>query len=443
MLKEKINEYLSNKSILILGFGREGKSTLNYIMTSGVITKRLAIADKSEDIEKLDGIEYFLGDSYLEALQEFDIIIKAPGISLKDVDMSLIQGEITSQTDLFLTYGGSKVIGITGTKGKSTTTTFIYQMLKEEGLTVELVGNIGVPALDYVDKYDETKYFVYELSSHQLELVHASPKIAVFLNLYEEHLDYYSSFLAYANAKRNIFKYQSSEDYLVYNKDMESKLLSGVEVKSKKISVSQEQTERTPLNNEYVSVLYDAEKIHVLGIHNLYNLTVAATVAKLVGVSDKSIVNAIEKMQPLPHRLQTIGEFNGVKYIDDSISTIPEATISAIQSINGVDTVLIGGMDRGINYDNLVQYLTTTKTKNIILMYDSGKRVYEALRSKHTKNNIIYAEDLERAVELAVTLTKKGKNCLLSPAAASYGFFKNFEERGDKFKEFIKKYSDS
>lgn len=443
MLKEKINEYLSNKSILILGFGREGKSTLNYIMTSGVITKRLAIADKSKDIEKLDGIEYFLGASYLEALQEFDIIIKAPGISLKDVDMSLIQGEITSQTDLFLTYGGSKVIGITGTKGKSTTTTFIHQMLKEEGFAVELVGNIGVPALDYVDKYDETKYFVYELSSHQLELVHASPKIAVFLNLYEEHLDYYSSFLAYANAKRNIFKYQSSENYLVYNKDMESKLLASTEVKSKRVPVSQEQAEKSPLNNEYVSILCDIQKIHVLGTHNLYNLTVAATVAKLVGVSDKSIVNAIEKMQPLPHRLQTIGEFNGVRYIDDSISTIPEATISAIQSIDGVDTVLIGGMDRGINYDNLIQYLATTKTQNIILMYDSGKRIYEALRSKHTKNNIIYAEDLERAIELAVNLTQKGKICLLSPAAASYGFFKNFEERGDKFKEFVKKYSDS
>lgn len=442
MLKEKINEYLSNKSILILGFGREGKSTLEYIKTNHINYTRLLVADKNENIQKENGIEYFLGDDYLSVINDFDIVIKSPGISLKDIDISQVREKITSQTDLFLKYGKDKVIGVTGTKGKSTTANFIFQMLKQE-YSVELVGNIGVPVLSYVDNFESTDYFVYELSSHQLELVNYSPKIAVFLNLYEEHLDYYSSFVSYANAKRNIFKYQKHDDYLVYNADMETQLLSGVTVNGEKIPISQTEAIKKPLKNNYLDIDFEMNKLHILGVHNLYNLTVAATVAKLVGVSDKSIECVLDKLQPLPHRLQKIGEFSGVTYIDDSISTIPEATISAMESVENIDTVLIGGMDRGINYDSLIEYLPNAKVKNIILMYDSGKRIYESLRSKYTKNNIVYAEELEKAVELAVNITQKGKICLLSPAAASYGFFKNFEERGDKFKEFVKKYSDS
>ena len=155
MLKERINNYLSNKSILILGFGREGRSTLNYINKNNICYTRIAIADKNETIEKQENIEYFLGSNYLEAIYGFDIIIKSPGISLKEIDLSEIKGKITSQAELFLKYGKEKVIGITGTKGKSTTSSLIFQMLSKE-LSVELVGNIGIPVLDYVDKYEKT-----------------------------------------------------------------------------------------------------------------------------------------------------------------------------------------------------------------------------------------------------------------------------------------------
>ncbi len=442
MLKERINNYLSNKSILILGFGREGRSTLNYINKNNICYTRIAIADKNETIEKQENIEYFLGSNYLEAIYEFDIIIKSPGISLKEIDLSEIKGKITSQAELFLKYGKEKVIGITGTKGKSTTSSLIFQMLNKE-LSVELVGNIGIPVLDYVDKYEKTSYFVYELSSHQLELVDASPKIAVFLNLYEEHLDYYKSFESYASAKRNIFKHQDESDVFVYNKDMKNVLIGGEQVKARSIEISQIEAEANPLKNKFVNLTIDTNDIHLLGTHNLYNLTIAATVAKLVGVSDSSIMSVIKNLKPLPHRLETIGTYEGVKYIDDSISTIPEATISALKSINDVDTVLIGGMDRGVNYDALIEYLINAKVSNVILMYDSGKRIYEKLRKRPLKNNLVFAEDLEKATELATKITGKGSICLLSPASASYGFFKNFEERGDKFKEYIKKYSDN
>jgi len=429
LLKTNINEFLTNKSIVILGFGREGKSTYKYIQDNNIKYTKLAIADRNEDIDKLDVIEYYLGEDYLNCIKDFDVIIKAPGISLKDIDISEVKDKITSQTELFIRFGREKIIGVTGTKGKSTTTSMIYEMLKMK-YNVKIVGNIGLPALDYVDKFEETDYFVYELSSHQLELVDVSPKIAVFLNLYEEHLDFYVSFEAYANAKRNIYIHQKENDVLVYNQDMMEELLIKPAV-SQKIGVSQSQAEKSDLNVD-----------NILGVHNIYNLTVAEAVARLLNVAEQDIQDAIKNYHTLPHRLEKIGEYGGVIFIDDSISTIPEATIKAMSSIEDIDTVLIGGMDRGINYDNLSEYLSNSRAPNIILMYESGKRIYEKMLKMITNNNVIYAEDLEKSVELAVKLTRKNKICLLSPAAASYGMFKNFEERGDKFKEYVEKYSE-
>ena len=200
---------------------------------------------------------------------------------------------------------------------------------------------------------------------------------------------------------------------------------------SQKIGVSQSQAEKSDLNVD-----------NILGVHNIYNLTVAEAVARLLNVAEQDIQDAIKNYHTLPHRLEKIGEYGGVIFIDDSISTIPEATIKAMSSIEDIDTVLIGGMDRGINYDNLSEYLSNSRAPNIILMYESGKRIYEKMLKMITNNNVIYAEDLEKSVELAVKLTRKNKICLLSPAAASYGMFKNFEERGDKFKEYVEKYSE-
>ena len=430
MLKAKINEYLTNKSIVILGFGKEGQSTLKYIQDNNIAYSRLAIADKNVNVPKQANIEYYLGDEYLSSLNDFDIVIKAPGISLKDIDISEFKDKITSQAEMFIKFGREKVIGITGTKGKSTTTSMIYEMLKTK-YNVEIVGNIGLPALDFVDKFGKTDYFVYELSSHQLELMDVSPKIAVFLNLYEEHLDYYVSFDAYANAKRNIYLFQNNEDYIVYNKDMEHILFNKIIPIAKKLGISQKETENSKINTD-----------NILGSHNIYNLKIAETIAKLLDVSDEEVQLAIKNFHTLPHRLENIGEYNRISYIDDSISTIPEATIKAMESIQNIDTVLIGGLDRGINYDNLCEYLSITKTPNIILMYESGKKIYDKMSKIPTNNNVIYADDLEKAVELATKLTRKDKICLLSPAAASYGYFKNFEERGDKFKEYVIKYTD-
>ncbi len=430
-MKDKIIQELTGKKVLILGFGREGKSTYHFIKNNNINCK-IGIADINEvtDQEVLkDNVTLHTGANYLMAINDYDLIMKTPGISFKDIDLTHIREKITSQTEMFLKYGGTKIIGITGTKGKSTTSSLIYAMLKQK-YNVLLVGNIGLPAFDEMNVYDEMDYFVYELSSHQLQFVDCSPHISVLLNMYEDHLDHYKSYEEYKEAKRNIYKYQRKEDYYIFNEDEKEVLNENRNLVQHLMGISPKNLQGTIPQNE-----------NIRGNHNKYNISVAAKVAKLLNVEDEQIQKAVLEFKPLAHRLEAIGVYNDVTYIDDSIATIPEAVISSVESIPNINTVIIGGMDRGIHYSSLVEFLSQGKVENVILMYDSGKRIFEELHKRQTNANIVYAENLEKAVELAVQITKPGTICLMSPAAASYGVFKNFEERGDKFKEYVIKFT--
>lgn len=430
-MKDKIIQELTGKKVLILGFGREGRSTYHFLKNNKVkcIMGIADINDITDEEVLKDNVILHTGANYLDAMKEYDLVMKTPGQSFKDVDLTGIRDKITSQAELFLKYGGEKIIGITGTKGKSTTSSLIYAMLKEKYNTL-LVGNIGLPAFDEMDMYDEMDYFVYEFSSHQLQFIDYSPHIAILLNMYEDHLDHYKDYEEYKEAKRNIYKFQKEEDYYIFNED-EKDILNGTRnLKQKLISIS-------PSNLD--ADIPENENIH--GKHNKYNIRVAMAVAKLLGVEDYKIEKAIKEFKPLAHRLESIGTYNGVTYIDDSIATIPEAVISSVESIENINTVIIGGMDRGIHYSSLIDFLSKGKVENVILMYDSGKRIYNELHKRQTSSNVVYAENLEKAVELAIQITRPGTICLMSPAAASYGVFKNFEDRGDKFKEYVIKYT--
>jgi len=427
-LKQKIIDELKNKKILILGFGREGRSTYKFIKDNNIECV-LGISDKNditdENILNDKNIMLHLGNNYLESMYEYDIIIKSPGISYKGKNYNNILNKITSQTVLFLKYGRDKVIGITGTKGKSTTASLTYEILKKK-YNVGLVGNIGVPVFEAIDRVDEVDIFVYELSSHQLEHVKYSPHVSVILNMFEEHLDHYNSYDDYKEAKRNIYKHQKENDYYILNTEMKNVILGENILKQNVIEIKEDD-----INIE----------TKLVGKHNKYNINVAKKIAELYKVEEKDIADAIKNFQGLSHRLEYVGQYKGIHFIDDSIATIPEAAISAIQSIENVQTIILGGLDRGINYENLIDYLNKRNNLNVILMNDSGRKIYDRLNEEKTDRKIIYVENLEEAVKEAYNMTEKGKACLLSPAAASYGIFKNFEERGDKFKEYIKKYS--
>ena len=425
---ESLRRFFNGKNILILGFGREGRSTLRLLKQFDC---KITIADRNDvSCAETEGIEVISGENYLNCLDCFDVIMKAPGIALLDMVNDYVKAKITGQTDLLLRYCTNTVIGITGTKGKSTTSSLIHHILTDCGKKSLLIGNIGVPPLDCLDELDDDTIIVCEMSCHQLEYVQASPDIAVYLNLFEEHLDHYTGFDAYRKAKENIYKFQTAEDTLIVNK-----ALVPENAKSRVITASLDEEADIFVDGDKVNICgskYDI-KTKLLGRHNLYNIGIAMYAAQICGCDYNGIIAAVSTFDGLRHRLENVGVINGVTYINDSISTCPSTAIAAVKAFTAVDTIIIGGMDRGIDYTELVDFLNTSDIANVILLPDSGHKIEPRL--DHDKRSIYRAADLADAVSHAKAVTKK--LCLLSPAAASYGFYKNFEERGEHFRTLV------
>ena len=426
MYSEMINN-LKNKSICILGFGKEGKSTYNYLTKHGITN--IKVHDKV--VQDVDGI---YGDDCLKDLDKYDIIIKSPGVVLKDIDITNIKDKLSSELELLLEYSKCNIIGITGSKGKSTTTSLIYEMLKSNGLDAYLLGNIGIPIFDYLDDFKEDSYLVIEMAALQLEYVKHSPHIAVITNLYEEHLDFFGTLDKYYQAKLNIFKYQNESDYGVYTDN--ASLVKEISKNSYKSKLSE-----VSLNNivdDYITI--DDDQIYninnrrtLIGKHNLLNIICALKVASILKLDMNNCIEAITNFKPLPHRMEKVGTYDGITYYDDAIATIPEATIDCIDALKNVDTLITGGKDRGIDYQILIDYLNNSNVSNVICMPDTGYKMMDKINK-----NTYKVEELEDAVELAKKITKKGYICLLSPSAASYNKFKNFEEKGNFFQKYVK-----
>ena len=440
-------KYFQNKKILILGFGREGKSTYKLIRKY-LKEQKLYIADANTNLEnsydflKEDkNLEFKCGEHYLENLEEYDLILKSPGVSLAKIDISKFEKKIKSQLELLLEFFNIFTIGITGTKGKSTTSSLIYRVLQDQNVNSLLLGNIGVPVFDYIDTIEENTTLVLEMSSHQLEYMNLSPNIAILLNVYEEHLDHYKSFENYVDAKCNIFKNQKNEDYFLYNCDNEvlKNVVNNPIVKTYKVSLKQRDGAQVYLKNDVVylneKALYNSkeEKRNLMGEYNLNNIMFVLTVSEIMGLDLSKTINTINNFKTLEHRLELVGNKDGVLYYDNSIATIPMATIEAVKALKNVDTLIIGGMDRGIDYSEFIDYLNKSGIKNIICMPKTGHDIAQKL----SDDRKYVVDTLEEAVDTAKKVTAKGKICLLSPAAASYGFFKNFEEKGNLYKKLV------
>ena len=409
-----------------MGFGREGKSTFKLLQDVGSYSK-LAISDiKASNFPECENVTFISGENYLDVLDDFDIVFKSPGIVLPK-DFCEYSCQITSQTEVFLSRYKKQVVGITGTKGKSTTSSLLYHILSHNNLNCLFAGNIGIPVFDIIDDICDDTIVILELSCHQLENIKVSPSVSIFLNLYEEHLDHYGTFQKYANAKKNIYKNQTSEDYLFCNPNI---LPSKTECASNVVAID--------IGDLPPNISENATQLN--GEHNLFNIAAIYQVCKLFNISCDDIAKHISSFKPLAHRLEFLGNTNGVDYYDDSISTSAESTISAIKSVANVGTVLIGGMDRGINYSPLINYLLEHELDEVVFMSDAGKRIFDIvnpIQDKSVGTRFSWFPNLITAVEFAKKATKKGKACLLSPAAASYGEFKNFEERGDVFRKLV------
>ena len=426
---DSICRRLNGKRILIAGFGREGKSTLRFLQTF-MPDAIVGIADKNESaFQDIDKERYKLhsGDDYLSAASDYDIVIKTPGISLKDVDIDL--SLISSQTDLFLEAFHNQVIGITGTKGKSTTSTLIYHLLKESGNDVILAGNIGIPILDCVSDINERTIIVYELSAHQLQFINRSPHVGILLNVFEEHLDHFGTFEKYKDAKINVLRYMSDDDFAVVNND----LYRAVSRQPSAVSVDFE-------NYNFDDYNIDWNEIPLLGEHNKRNVKAALCACKSYGLQIEDLIPHLYTFKSLEHRQELVGVFNGVKFFNDSISTIPQATIAALQTIKNVNFLLLVGFDRGIDYEPLVTYLKENPLPYILITGQAGQTIKGKLQTAEYKGNILEYTDMESAFVMIKDLAGNGDVCLLSPAAASYDRYKNFEERGHIFKELAKKF---
>ena len=439
---EKLLKYLKDKNILILGFGIEGKSTYSFIRKH-FPEKEIMICDMNLNYESELSQDKFVkcihNDEYLNYTDKIDLIFKTPGISFKDIDISGFKQKITSQLELILEYVDIFSIGVTGTKGKSTTSSLIYSALKENGKNAMLLGNIGVPIFDKLDEMSKDTILVLELSSHALQYIKKSPNIAVLLNVFEEHLDHYKSYEEYIEAKYNIFKHQKETDYALYNIDNEVISKRNLDTKAQKISVSMQGKADVAIKENKVyykdKVIYvDDEKRHVLGNHNLNNIMFVATICAILGLDFELTKKAIDEFMPLEHRMEFVGKFNDIQYYNDSIATIPQSTISAIETLKNVNTLIVGGKDRGVDQSELINYLDNSNIENIICLPKTGEYISEGLKNK----NAYLVENLNQAVKIAKEKTKKGTICLLSPAASSYGYFKNFQERGNIFKNLVK-----
>ena len=462
-MTEQLKLLFEHKTIAILGFGREGHST--YTLFRKIFPeKQITIIDKNEDIRNdvnLAGdkfLDFITGEDCTKSINNFDVAIKSPGIPSNTLPDDLDRVHITSQTDIFLQCYGRQCIGITGTKGKSTTSSLVFHILKNAGHHCLLVGNIGTPPFDCLEEIRPETTIVLELSSHQLEYISHAPHIAVLLNLFQEHLDHYHSYQDYQLAKLNIAKYQLEEDFFIYNQDNETlnSLINNVnELKSESLAFSLKADTNAALRIKDSKVefnyggksvqLYDASAGQPLqGNHNLYNIMAAAAACYLRNVGIEEIGDGIRTFIGLEHRIEFVGDYGGIRWYNDSIATIPEACIEAVKTLKAVDTLILGGFDRMIDYSILYPFLSNSGIKNIIFVGEAGKRMKAEFRNYGNGDLQFYEVlDYEEVVSVAARATEKGKICLLSPAAASYGMFKNFEERGMVFKKNVRSLSPS
>lgn len=453
-----LRQLYSGKKIAILGMGREGWSTYAFLREL-LPEQKLTLIDKNEhafDNCATDNNAMIIsGENYLSELSSYEVIFKAPGIPSYLLPATLNAENITSQTDLFLKLFSSQCIAVTGTKGKSTTSSLIYHILKSSGKKVHLAGNIGIPPLSLFDKIEPGDNIVMELSSHQLENISISPYIGIILNLFEEHLDHYHSYRDYCLAKINIGKFQKKGDVLIYgfdNEELRHLIVEELPHHSGLLAFSTESTANCAIHlSDYLEVINDCKdnntKIADLsgltlpGVHNRGNAMAASAACHFCGMSSENISAAIRTFQGLPHRIEFVGEFRGIKFYDDSISTIPAATIQAVETLKEVSTLILGGFDRGIDYQPLVDYLNHVSVENLIFTGPAGRRIHQELMiSGHYKGNVQFAGDFIQLVKLCYKYTAQGKICLLSPAAASYDMFRNFEERGDVFKKNVREF---
>lgn len=452
-------QIISGKKIAVLGLGIEGVAAATFLAShNGKVTifdenpiSKLSqdFVHKAEDI----GAEIIAGKP-LPDLTSFNVIVRSPGIpkSTKVIEEAVEKGVlVTSQTKLFFDLCPCPIIGVTGTKGKGTTATLIYKMLKESGKDAFIGGNIGVPPLGFLDQLNPSSIVVLELSSFQLHDLHKSPHIAVMLMIVPEHLNYHNSLDDYIDAKRNILRYQTPKDFAILNRDYIPSNESDIYTEATILNVSRERgvVEGSFVKENAVWIrkngierkIINLEDIALPGKHNVENVCAAVCVADILGVSKEEMVKVIMTFTGLEHRLELVRTVNGVRYFDDSFSTTPETAIAAIDAFTEPKILILGGSSKNSNFKELGSVISeSTSIKAIIGIGEEWENIKASFKGIPEYVLLIEGADtMEKIVRAANAVAREGDVVLLSPGCASFDMFQNYKERGILFQEEVNK----
>ncbi len=456
---EEFNNWLKGKKVAIIGLGVSNLPLLDYMRK---VQANVTVFDNKTE-EKIDknilevlnknGIEKHIGENYLSGLKGFDIIFKSPSCrpDLPEILAEVERGtRLTSEIELVMELAPCKIIAVTGSDGKTTTTSLIYEILKRK-YKCFLGGNIGLPLFTKIKEMEPEDIVVLELSSFQLMTMKKSPDIAVITNVTPNHLDIHKSYDEYIKAKMNIFANQNDKDILVLNYDNEitKSFIKKTNSKVRLFSSKEKLDNGLIFDDGIVKDVENGLRRHILklkdtklrGTHNAENICAAIAATKEL-VDMETQVDAIINFTGVNHRLEFVREIEGSKWYNDSIASSPTRTIAGLNSFDEDIVLIAGGYDKHLDYEPIAEPILK-KVKTLILMGATANKINDVVTKKQEELNIkipIYrVNSLEEAVKKAKELVKPGQILLFSPASASFDMFKNFEERGNKFKELVEK----
>jgi UDP-N-acetylmuramoylalanine--D-glutamate ligase len=427
--------------IAIVGFDVEGKATYEYLKAMG--GHELTICDQNTSVEVPAGATGKLGEAYLEGLSAYDVIVRTAGMPPHLILTANpgVEERITTHVNLF--YGGTptgNIIGVTGTKGKGTTSTLITEILKAAGMDVHLGGNIGVPPLSFVGELKPESYVVLELSSFQLIDCRYSPHLGVCLMIVPEHLNWHADMEEYLTAKEQMFAHQQSDDIAVYNADNE--LSFRVASAGLGDTVPYMSAPGAAVDNGIIVIdgqdIIDVSELKLLGQHNWQNACAAVTTAWQAGVQDAELIRGVlREFTGLPYRLEFVREVDGVKYYNDSFGTTPETAIVAVKAFEQPKVLILGGSDKGADYTELAKTVASEDVRTVVLIGEQAERIKKALDNVGFTEIIHGGSTMEEIVLTAKTAAEPGSVVLLSTGCASFDMFKNYKDRGNQFNDAV------
>lgn len=456
----EFNKYVRNRKVAIIGLGVSNVPLLEYFHKQ---KSEITVFD-SREIEKIPkeimdkiteySIEFSFGKNYLSKLTNFDLIVRSPSCLPTTVELENEEKRgaiLTTEVELLMKMCPCKIIGITGSDGKTTTTTLISEILKKAGYVCYTGGNIGTPLFTKLDQIKPEDIVVLELSSFQLMGMEVSPDIAVVTNVTPNHLDIHKDLEEYINAKKNIVKYQNRDGIAVLNYDNKTTRDFSIYVKGKNIFFSS----KTKLDNGYIvdddiikecddklrKHILNTKQIHLKGIHNFENICAAIAATRTLVDMDIAI-QAITEFKGVPHRIEFVKEINGVKWYNDSASTTPSRAISALNAFHQKVILIAGGSDKNLDYSEIAKPILSN-VKVLVLMGKTSEKIYNAVKEEAERQNknidVYQADSLTQAIILAKRHSKENDIVLFSPASASFDMFKNMYDRGNQFKSIIDK----